>query len=316
MSIDRMEEQRIWQNAAPKVKRGLLAIMNDVTVKDGQSIYNKTGEDVSHLVSVGLTTTDRQVRALDSSDELSRHAIENGKYILVFFEQLKTIESRFSTELTRQDIARVLYLSTFISWESGRLQTDNGKQHYTKKELGALVDMSTKRFNEFYKRIQAEDIVQEDAKTGEIFVNPTMFYRGEIRNLDVDVSGYDHARLYKKTVRDLYAEFKGRRLGQLSVIYSVLPFLNFNTNIVSYNPNETSEDLIKPIDLKRLSTLLGYKDAATLKRTLNVIKVDGKPVFGFFENPHDRRQLRIVVNPRVVFAGNGESLTVIKALFN
>lgn len=96
----------------------------------------------------------------------------------------------------------------------------------------------------------------------------------------------------------------------------MLPFLNFSTNIVAYNPDETSEDLIKPIDLSRLTTLLGYSNKSVLKRTLNGIKVDGKPVFVFLENLHDRRQFRVVVNPRVVFAGNIESLRAIKALFN
>jgi len=314
MSVDRLEEQKLWEGLHPKTKHGISSIMRDVTFKDGRAIANSTGKDVTHLVDVTIKTSGKQVRGLKDRDELSRHQADNGGYIFAFFKRVTTIEERFPL-LSRQDIARLMYIATFISWESNRLQSDNGRKHFTKKDIEELVGMSTKRFNEFFKKLECEDIIKE-ADTGEIFINPTVFYRGELRNHEYDITDLEHTRLFKSTVRELYAKFKGRRLGQLAVIYSVIPFLNFSTNIICYNPEETSEDLIRPMDLKRLSTLLGYKDAPSLKRTLNTIKVDGNPVFGFFENPHDHRQLRIDVNPRVVFAGNGEALRAVKARFN
>lgn len=314
MAINRLQEQRMWQNLHPKTKRGVLALMNNVVFQDGRAFSTKTGEDVTHLVDVGLKTTDKQVRGLQAVDELSTHEIENGGFIFAFFKQLTTIEKRFPT-LTKQDTARLMYLGTFVAWESNRLQSDNGKKHYTKKDLEGLVDMSTKRFNELFKRLENEDIIRE-LKTGEIYMNPTVFYRGSLRNHEYDITDLEYTRMFRNTVRDLYKEFKGRRLAQLAVIYSVIPFLNLHYNIVCHNPNETSEELVKPMDLGELAELLGYVDASSLKRSLNRIKVDGKPVFGFFENIHDRRTFRIVVNPRVVFAGNGESLKAIKVLFN
>lgn len=314
MAIDRLQEQQMWQGLPPKTKRGLMALMDNVTFHNGQAYNTDTGEDVSHLVDVGLKTTDTQIRGLQETDELSKHQKDNGGFIFAFFKQLTTIEERFPS-LTKQDIARLMYIGTFVAWGTNRLQSDNGKEHYTKKGLEKLVEMSTKRFNELFKRLEDEDIIHEK-ETGELFLNPTIFYRGHLSEHEYDITDLEHTRLFKKTVRGLYAEFKGRRLGQLAVIYSVIPFLNFDNNVVCYNPKETSEDLIRPMDLGRLTTLLGYSNPSVLKRTLNNIKVDGKPVFGFFENPHDRRTLRIVVNPRVVFSGNGKSLNAVKVLFN
>ena len=304
----------MWQSLHPKTKRGVQAIMDNVIFKDGIAINPETGEDVSHLVDVGLKTTPEQVRGLQAVDELTTHQVENGGFIFVFFKQLTTIEQRFPS-LTKQDTARLMYIGTFVAWETNRLQSDNGKKHYTKKDLEGLVEMSTKRFNEFFRKLENEEIIKE-SETGELFMNPTVFYRGELRNHEYNISDFEYTRLFKKTVRELYAEFKGRRLAQLAVIYSVIPFLNFETNIVCYNPEETSDKLIKPMDLSDLAKLLGYVDASSLKRTLNRIKIDGKPVFGFFENPYDRRSYRIIVNPRVVFAGNSDSLRAIKILFN
>lgn len=314
MAIDRIEEQRIWREAHPKVRSYLVELMDNVAFKGGKAWDMQTGEEVTHLVDVGIKTTDKQVRRLKEIDDLSRHHIDNGGFILVFFKQLKTFEERFPS-LTKQDTARLMYIATFISWENNRLQSDNGKKHYTKKDIEKLVEMSSKRFNEFFRRLEKEDIIHE-AESGELFINPTVFYRGELRNHEYDISNLEYTRLFKQTVRNLYAEFKGRRLGQLAVIYSIIPFLNFSTNIISYNPEETSEELIEPMELGKLTELLGYSNSTVLKRTLNNIKVDGKPVFGFFENPHDRRTQRIIVNPRVVFAGNGNELKAIKVLFN
>lgn len=314
MAIDRMEEQRIWKEAHPKVRGYLLDLMDNVAFQDGRAWDTRTGEEVTHLVDVGLKTTDKQVRRLKETNELTKHEKENGGFIFAFFKQLTSIQERFPS-LTKQDIARLMYIATYINYEDNRLQSDNGKRHYNKKDVEKLVEMSTKRFNEFFRRLEAENIIHE-AENGELYINQTIFYRGELRNHKYDVSDLSYTRMFKKTVRNLYHEFKGRRLGQLAVIYSVLPYLNFSTNIVCYNPAETSEDLIKPMELGELSKFLGYSDAHKLKRALNNIKIDDKPVFGFFDNPHDRRTKRIIVNPRVVFAGNGEQLKAIKVLFN
>lgn len=314
MAIDRQEEERLWKEAHPKVRGYLLELMDNVAFQDGRAWDTRTGEEVTHLVDVGLRTTNKQVRRLKETNELKRHEKEHGGFIFAFFKELTSIQERFPS-LTKQDIARLMYIATYINYKDNRLQSDNGKRHYNKKDVQKLVGMSDKRFNEFFKRLEAENIIHE-AESGGLYINPILFYRGELRNHKYDLSDLAYTRMFKNTVRELYEQFNGRRLGQLSVIYSVLPYVNFSTNIICHNPAETSDDLIKPLELGELAKLLGYSDAHKLKRALNNIKIDGKPVFGFFENPHDRRTKRIVINPSVVFAGNGEQLKAIKVLFN
>lgn len=314
MAVDRLKEHRLWQDLHPKTKRGAQAIMDNVIFQNGRAFNTKTGEEVTHLVEVGLKTTPEQVRGLQAVDELTNHQIENGGFIFAFFKQLKKIEERFPS-LTKQDTARLMYLGTFIEWETNRLQSDNGKRAYTKKDLEGLVDMSIKRFNEFYRKLVNEEIIKE-SETGDLFMNPTVFYRGKLTNHEYDINDLEYTRMFRQTVRDLYSEFKGRRLAQLAVIYSVIPFLSLHYNVVCHNPDETNEDLIKPMELGELTEILGYSNTTVLKRTLNNIKVKGQPVFAFMENPHDRRTWRIVVNPNAVFAGNGEALKAVKVLFN
>lgn len=310
----KQEERELWRNLPPKTRRYAKELLDNVVFNDGKAYSTETGEEVTHLVYNGLRTTEEQVRGLQAIDELTAHQKDNGGFIFAFFKQLTTIKERFPS-LSKQDTARLMYIGTMIAWESGRLQSANGRKHYVKKDLEKLVDMSTKRFNEFYRKLVNEKIIEE-TETGELFMNPTVFYRGDLKKHDYDISDLEYTRLFRKTVRELYAEFKGRRLAQLAVIYSVLPFLNLNYNVVCHNPDESSDELVKPMVLGELTKLLGYSNTTTLRQTLNRIKIDGKPVFGFFENSHDRRTERIIVNPRVVFAGNNESLQAIKVLFN
>lgn len=314
MQSMKQEERELWRNLPPKTRRYAKELLDNVVFNDGKAYSTETGEEVTHLVYNGLRTTEEQVRGLQAIDELTAHQKDNGGFIFAFFKQLTTIKERFPS-LSKQDTARLMYIGTMIAWESGRLQSANGRKHYVKKDLEKLVDMSTKRFNEFYRKLVNEKIIEE-TETGELFMNPTVFYRGDLKKHDYDISDLEYTRLFRKTVRELYAEFKGRRLAQLAVIYSVLPFLNLNYNVVCHNPDESSDELVKPMVLGELTKLLGYSNTTTLRQTLNRIKIDGKPVFGFFENSHDRRTERIIVNPRVVFAGNNESLQAIKVLFN
>lgn len=315
MSINHGKEQKVWNELSSKTKQVAHDYIENHIVKEGRAFSTTTGEEITDKIHTGINVTEKQVRRLQETDELSRHQVESGGFIFALFKQSVTVKERFPT-LSKPDITRLMYIATFASWETGRLQSDNGKKIFNKKEVGELAELSPKRFNVFFRKLKNENIIQETKETGEIFINPSVFYRGNLKNHGYDISEYQYTRLFRKTVHDLYKQFQGRRLGQLANIYAVLPFLNFDTNIICHNPTETSEDLIRPMTLQEVSKMLECGNDSKLKAALNDIKIDNKPVFGFFEDPHNRRQLRIVINPRIVFAGNGESLKAIKALFN
>lgn len=311
--VNRLEEQRVWADLSPKIKRGVAAAKDNMTVVDGRA-YSETGKDITHVVEVVVKTSAEQVRGLEVRDELTALEVENGGFVWAFFKQSRTIVERF-TSLNQPDIARLMLIGTYVAWQTGRLQYENGRR-INKKGLDKIIGMSTKHFNLFYKRLEAETIIEEDAETGDIFVNPSVFYRGELKAIGHDVSHLNYTRLFRDTVRDLYARFKGCTLGQLALIYSVMPYLSFNANIICYNPEEKDEDRIRPMSLGKLSTLLGYDNPQKLKRALNAVKVDEMPVFSYFDNAFDRRKKHVEVNPRVIYSGNGKGLDVLKSRFN
>lgn len=301
------KEGDLLRGAHPKVKHHILSTKE-------KPFYSEDGEDLSDQFELVARSTEGQRRALQSNDIMENHAIENGRFVIAFFERNKLLTERFPT-LSAQDIARLMYLATFVAYKTNRLQSDNGKKVYRKSDLEELVDMSAKRFNELFKRYKNEGVLLESDK-GEFFIDPTVVYRGRIKELRGIADNFDHTRIFRKTVRELYQQFKGRKLGQLALVYSVMPFLNFKTNVICFNPEETAADMVKPINIKTLCDILGYSDTTKLKRSLKNVQVNGDRVFNFAEDVEDSRQRIIYVNPKVIYGGDGESLEALKPMFN
>jgi hypothetical protein len=308
---NRLAEQVAWQQLTPKQKRGILAIKENAVIRDGV-IYDSLGNDQSHRVELIASVSEEQREGLQAVDELSSHEIENGLFVFAFFESCKTMGEQYAS-LTQADLARLMFVGTYTGYRTGRLQHDNGRV-IDKKALEDLLGMSRNKFGEFYRKLLAEGILQE--VSDELFVNPSVFYRGPVKEIGYELDEYRHTRLFRKTVRDLYEKYTGRKTAQLALIYAVLPFLNFDTNVVCFNPREADDDSLKPMNLENLAALLNYKDTHKLKRALESVKIDGQPVFWLPSNVHDKRHRRVIVNPRVVFAGNAESLKAVKLLFS
>lgn len=308
---ERKEEQRKWQRMAPQTRRRF------IETKQGAKVYDMNGKDITEQVEVLpiYKQSPSRARALEAIDELSTHQSENGGFVFAFFKQARTIVERFPT-LTQADTARLLFIGTFVAWQTGRLQFENNGNPITKKKLQELCGMSRARFSEFFKRLEDEDILSENAATKDVYMNPTVIYRGDIKQTGADISDLDYTRVFRSTVRRLYEEFGGRKLTQLGLIYSVLPFINVQTNIVAFNPEERESERLRPMNVRTLAMVLEYDSPQKLKTALNAVELDGKPVFLFAEDPHDRREKRIVVNPKVVFGGNNDALRAINALFN
>ncbi|MEH7119073.1 hypothetical protein V7128_16905 [Neobacillus vireti] len=310
MRTSRLDEQQVWKGLTSKQKSGIAEMKSNLRIIDDR-IYTSNGTDVTHMFELNLRVTEGQYEGLSVVENVAKHEEDNGGFVFAFYNACKTMEEQFPT-LSQSDLARVMFIGTYTAWETGKLKHDNGKP-INKKSLAELIGMSVSKFNKFYRSIVDCGLIAE--QDGAIFMNPTYFYRGrqsDIKHLTKDLQ---YTRLFRQTVRDLYAMYNGRTIKQLAIIYAVLPFVNFNFNVIAYNPDEMDSEEVRPITIEKLAALLGYKDAPSLTIALRKLKYDGKAVFGFFETD-DSRAKKVVINPRVVYAGNGRHLEGIKALFN
>lgn len=308
---------REFNDLHPAVRQRALKLRDNYTVVNGKP-YDLEGEYLGDQFQHDLTPkkSEAQVNAQQkfttSKQILGEHEEQNGGFVFTFFKQSRTINERFPS-LVAADIARLMYLATFSAWKTGRVQYDNGRV-IDRKAVEQMFKLSDRRARQLFERFVSEGILSE--QDGAVFVNPTVFYRGSINDAPKEVTDLKYTRMFKNTVRELYEKSEGKTIAQLALVYSIMPFLHFGSNAVCHNPDESDDEQLELITLDELAVLLEYKDAAKLKTAMNKVKINGKPVFGFFENPNDRRTKRIVVNPRAVYAGDGKQLAAIKILFN
>lgn len=305
-------EQLALKDLHPKTRQQMMNMTRNFTVINGEAYDTETGENITDRIDVQPVITKSQRQGKQAKENLKAHQDDRGGFFFVYYEACKSMEERFPA-LTQSDMARLMFIGTYLSWETNHLVYDNGVK-IKKKGLGDLLNMSRSKYSVFYKTLIENKILSE-AETG-IVMNPTLFYRGEVKNVRPLVKDMHFTRMFKNTVRDLYAKFDSRSIKKLGVIYSILPYVNFNFNTVCHNPSEVKADDVKPMNLSTLSEKLGYSDHRKLTPVLREIKYEGKPVFKFVGDDGGQREKYVIISPRVVYAGDGKHLDGIKVLFN
>ncbi len=272
------------------------------------------GVDMSHVFEIKKTPNPNKMKFLKDKTDIGLFSEENGGYVWGLFKSSETMEKQWcDANLSQSDLARLIYLGTFTDYE-GVLRQANGRA-ITKESMQGLVGIHRTKFNVFYRKLTTASIIRA-TDDGYIQMSGEVFQRGKIASGEY----VDRIRIYRDTVRELYEKYgKGRSVSQLGIIYSVIPFIHRNINLICYNPMEKHDDDIRPITLDKLALMLGYQNAAKFKQALRGIEINNQPVFAFVEDVHDSRKRRIIVNPRVIFAGDFEGLTAcrgIAILFN
>lgn len=301
-------------NLSNKARRQVIKQSLDYVVKDGK-LYTLEGEYIGDQFQHDILTPIKDNKYYDKylNNEIERHSDVNGGFIFVLYKINNDIRET-TPSLSKSDIARLIYLATYTSYDTGQLKKGDGTI-ITSQDIHILLKFTKQRAKTFIDKLVSENVIEID-KDGFIFMNPSLFYKGKLRNIIKVVPESNYTRLFKNTVRDIFEKAEPREIVHLATIYMTLPYINLYSNIISYNPDEKDHNLIKPMELSELAKKLGYSSRDKFTNTLNKLKVDGQPVFNYFTDVKDKRKRNIVVNPRVVFSGNSEQLEVVRVMFN
>jgi len=298
-----------------KVKRKVIHQRSNFIVQDDE-IYTHDGENISHLYELSLNPiyiSEKKNKEYQSKLILGKHEQENGGFVFMFYNSLCNMLELLPS-LSKVDMSRLIFLTTYISYEENKIQYDNGKE-ITDKNLMELLRLNRNTYKPFIKKLVANKILNID-ENGNKFLSQAFCKYGSINSKSLKDSEICYVRMFKKSIRDMFNETTIRELGRLSIIYLILPYLNRVTNIISYNPSEEDTKLIEPIPISDLANKFGYSDHVKFRKMMYGIKIGDSQAFGFFMKEEDKGLMRIVVNPKIVFAGNAEQLLAIEALFN
>lgn len=203
---------------------------------------------------------------------------------------------------------RFIFLCTHMNYD-GKLEYGNGKgdgKLMIEKDLGEVLILSERETINTKKALKELDLITiEDDKT--ITINKKYAVKGKIGKRDLKGS----IRMMEQGIQELYAKATPKEHKKLALLVEILPYVNFQHNIVCNNPNESDAKNVAPITLTELANMLGYSTTQKLKKGLMDIKINNESLIMIATI---NRKSMIIVNPRVYYKGN--NIDALKGIIN
>lgn len=211
-------------------------------------------------------------------------------------------------ELSPQTLARLIYLETYIAYVDKTNKHKNKlmktrKTQMKRDDLTEVLGLSETAVYEFMREVSPEYVTEDE--NGLLFSNAEIFVRGALKRREYT----SYQKFYKDGIQKIYRSVKKSQHRYLGYLFQMLPYINVEFNILCHDPAETDLDKIHPLTIGEFCDKIGY-DVSHLNRLKNIYSklrfdVDGKQVrfCAFVTDGSERKDMRIFVNPRVLYAG-------------
>ena len=173
-----------------------------------------------------------------------------GFYMLYYNERL------FDGLISDTHIARVIYLATFIEYDTNKLVFyENGKQNipFTERDIKEILGIKkVQTYNEFKKEVLDSGIMT--ITDSGIYMSKTYFNKGK----DDKSNKFYFMKMYIDTIRQLYEQTNTRQHKTLGHLFKLIPFIDYEYNILTNSPNTndrikerlmTKKDIAKLLDM-------------------------------------------------------------------
>ena len=237
-----------------------------------------------------------------SKDEFKKYIDENlGSFYFNFYNLL------LEKDLRPQDQFRFIYLCTYVNYKN--ILMKNNKTKLTRKDFDEILGLSKMETCRTLGNLKEKGLIIENG--GIFMVNEKICVRG---NLTKKQKSEEFARIFDEGIKELYKQASPKEHKLLNVFIQLLPYVNYNFNIVCKNPKETNKDLVEPLGIKEMAEILGYSTPSRLKSDLLKIKVGGRSVIMI---TIVYKSTGIYINPRIYYKGNKrQSLEALEIMFN
>ena len=210
-------------------------------------ISGETGEIISEF-EIGsdesLTTSEKLLKRkkyLENRNQMSMLNNQLGGFVKIFYISNEIL---YQNTLNPQDVARFLFISTYIDYDNILKKDD---KPLNKKELWRLTFIRANIFNELYQRLIDKHFIVEH-ENGSISVNEEKVIKGEHKE-----NNKSYTRMYINTIRNLYSGCDQRKHKSLGYLFKLIPFLNYETNMVCFENEKfspmTTQDIMMLLDI-------------------------------------------------------------------
>jgi len=210
-------------------------------------------------------------------------------------------------ELSAQSVARLIFLGTFLRYDSDLLYISE-RSPLTKKKLQSVMRLSEKTFYRFWTEVTGKYL--SETPEGNVRVEKA-FFRGSMKNKHSNgILPCHYQKIYIAALRELYYRTPPTKHRYLGYIFSILPYVNWEFNILTKNPEETDLDKLELLSLDELCEMLNYDKTQRL-RLIEAYKQltfewDGKQqrFLSFVTDDLKHGSYKIFVNPHIMYCGN------------
>lgn len=206
--------------------------------------YNSDGEIISSDV-IGTNDAIKYVRPPKEGSK-EKHYKKNeeqigimsqelgGFYFMLYFENKELFDGR----IDEKHISRLIYLATYLDYESNRLVERKGRSNeiLVEKDIKAKLKLDKKTYRTFIDEVVAKNLLM--FRNDGIYLSERFFCKGKCPR-----DGRQFSRVYISTVRQLYTQISPRQHKTLSYLFKLLPYCDFEYNVITKHPNQ--EDAMK-----------------------------------------------------------------------
>lgn len=210
--------------------------------------------------------------------------------------------------ISAETVGRLIYLLSYIDYDNKFMLKKNCQMK--KSDLQEVLHVSRATMNRFWNEIKGLYIEEKDEG---LVLTCSDIIRGKIN---------DKQRLFQKFyikyIRDLYNATKSTNHRYLGYIYQIMPYINFEYNVLCKNPLETDMEKIELLTLAELCDRIGYdkSNAHKLEKIYDSItfNVNGHKEYllSFVKN---RGATKMFVNPHIIYAGSNYNQVKVLGLF-
>lgn len=278
------EKARTYENIAKanglEITKELKDTITDYLTYENQIIENKLKED-----------NNNRSKYIKSQTKLQRHFDSNGygRFYFEFYSNIyKVIEGQFAF--------RLLYLATALDYKNRLVKKiGNTYEPLSNSDLFKMLKLGESEFRKTKRILKDSNILIE--KDNSFYINDIYCKRGEVELNKKD----DKVRTFDSAIKELYEKSLPREHKTLSMLFELLPYVNYKHNIVCKNISEEIKSEIIPYSMKELCPILGIKNQTVLKNKLLKLTVNGQPVVAIILV---KDKSMITINPRVYYKGN------------
>jgi len=303
--------RKTWTYEVDKTKHILKN--NEFISEEGEVIklHDKTLENVAmNIVNYKEDEEEKKqnIKKYYYDKECAENEIVNklGNFYFSFYNNLPKIEKQY--------LFRFIFMSTYIKYEDNRmmLKEDNNRYKLIKEsELQEILKLSKSEYYRTKNALLDNNLIFIDDNDSIHINNKISAFKS------IDNKKNTYTRIFKNTIRELYNRSLAREHKRLFIFIDLLPYINFNLNIICFNPSEVSPELIEPMTIKDIQKVLGDnadKNIARFKNTLLNTFVHNEKVIMIVK---DFEKEFLVINPKMYYKGNKtEDLNYLINLFS